>query len=217
MRRRLVAISVAVLLMTAGATTGPTTSPAPDPAVGRWFDRVADADPAVRADGRERLMCLRADRLPDLLAAARAAVPLRPDQAAVLREIVTQVVLTGEAYDVATPDNDPTGEVPRGTRYIMGQDWPFPDEYRPPRLGVPVVHCWPGFPAARLLRGGDLIVGLYNAPTPGPARPPTTRRPPPRTWSTACGPAPAGRGWPWPWCGTGDRSASPPRWPSSRS
>jgi hypothetical protein len=120
----------------------------------------------VREAAREALMGLSADRgLPQLLAVVRAAGPLRPDQAAALPEIVRQLRLTDEPYDMALGGNDDE------TRYILGQDWPGVPRGQD-RLGVPVVHRWPGFPSRRLLRDGDLILGLYNDPAAPPDRPP---------------------------------------------
>ena len=117
--RRPLAMTVALLLGVGGATpttaptTAPTTTPttAPAPPVGRWFDQLADPDPAVRDAAHESLMGLPAERLPDLLAVVRAAAPVRPDQAAALREIVCQVVLAAETYDA-------------DEKYILAQEWP---------------------------------------------------------------------------------------------
>ncbi len=45
----------------------------------------------------------------------------------------------------------------------MGIRWPL-EMVDAPRLGVPVVERWPGFPARRLLRDGDMILGVYVRP-----------------------------------------------------
>ncbi len=172
-RRSAIRATSAVLLLTAAATTapsttGPATAPAVDPPIARWFDQLADPDPAVRDAAAERLSGLPADALPRLLAVARAARPVAPAQAAALYEIVRQAFLAGLPYDTAgTP------------KYILGQSWPF-ELRQGERVGVPVVNRWPGLPARRVLRDGDLILGLYadldappdrpaDVPTPGPA------------------------------------------------
>jgi len=161
--RRLLAIPVAALLLAAGATTSPTTSPTPDPAadppIARWFDQLADADPAVRDDARQSLMGLTRDAdLNRLLAVVRAARPLRPAQAAVLHDIVCHVFLVADDPYVAVGDpGDPTHQQPH---YVMGIRWPA-DMLDGARLGVPVVERWPGFPARQLLRDGDMILGVY--------------------------------------------------------
>ncbi len=142
------------------AVVAATTAPVPAPPVGRWFAELADADPAVRDAARERLMGLSADDLPTLREAVRAAGPVAPAQAEALPEIVRQVFLAADPYDV---DDGPR-------QWIMGQGWPR-DVRHAERLGVPVVNRWPGFPARRWLRDGDLILGLYLDPDAPVGRP----------------------------------------------
>ena len=159
------AIAVALLLMTAGATPGPATAPATGPTVdaeiARQFKQLADPDPAVRDAARQSLMGLPVDALPKLLAIVREARPVLPAQAGALHEIVCQAYLAAEPYDgVTAPEvGDPNHQPPH---YVMGirwsQDLVFDDTLR---LGVPVVERWPGFPARRLLRDGDMIRGIY--------------------------------------------------------
>ena len=147
-----------VLLVTAAATAGPTTAPEPlDPAVRHTFDRLADPDPDVRDAARQQLMGLPADALPKLLAVVRAADPLLPAQAASLHEIVCHVWLTGDRYVAVGDADDPNHQTPH---YVMGLRWSG-DPAAGARLGVPVTERWPGFPARRLLRDGDLILGVY--------------------------------------------------------
>jgi hypothetical protein len=155
---RLLAIpAAAVLLVTAGATTGPTTIPAADPSIVRWFDQLADADPSVRDDARQSLMGLTCDAdLDRLLAAVRAARPLRPAQAAALHDIVCHVFLVADDPYVAV--GDPPNRAP--PHYVMGLRWANGMDDSP-RLGVPVVERWPGFPARQMLRDGDMILGVY--------------------------------------------------------
>ena len=159
----------ALTLLLAGATTAPTTAPTtgPAPPIARWFDQLADPDPAARDAARERIMGLTPGDLPALLDAVRSARPVRPAQAAALHEVVCHVVLSADPYD--TRDD-------AGPTYIMGQAWPLDVRYGPDRPGVPVVERWPGFPARRFLRDGDLILGLYadaDAPFDRPPDVPT--------------------------------------------
>ena len=168
--RNLARLAASVLLMAAATTAPvprPSAAPADDPAIARSFAQLADADPAVRDAARERLMGLSADALPALCSVAKGARPLRPDQAGVLHEIVTQVFLSADPY--ATAQGEPT-------RWIMGQNWPrwFSGGER---VGAPVVNRWPGFPSRRVLRDGDLILGLYTDPNAAADRPPDVPTP----------------------------------------
>ena len=146
----------------AGPTTGPAAAPPLDPTITKWFARLADPDPAVRDSARQDLMGLGGGDLPKLLAVVRAARPLRPAQAAVLYDVVSQVYLAAEPYPVALPD--PTAVNPQGRPYMIGLRWPEEISDGPARLGVPVVERWPGFPARRWLRDGDMILGVYVDP-----------------------------------------------------
>ena len=159
MRRR-PAILAAVPLLVGGATTAPATAPAPP--VAAWFAQLGDPDPTVRDAAREQLMGLSVDALPVLREVVRAG-PVRPAQAAALYEVVRHVLLAGEEYDAddARPD-----------RFIMGQSWPTAVREAADRPGVPVVDRWPGFPARRAFRDGDLILGVYSDPRAPPAQPP---------------------------------------------
>jgi hypothetical protein len=161
------AAAVVLLLVTAGATTAPSTLPATqptsaptvlDPAIHRWFDQLADPDPAVRDAAAERLMGLPVDALPRLQAIVRAADPLLPVQAAALHEIVCQAYLAGLPYavsDRATPTPDGSPPFVMGVRHI---EMPGEDSAR---FGVPIVERWFGFPARRQLRDGDMILGVF--------------------------------------------------------
>ena len=186
-RGRVPAVTTLLLLAAAAPATGPSAAPATfpstapsvapssrpsepvDPRVDRRFADLADPDPAVRADAREWLMGRPAADLPALLAAVRGADPLRPDQAAVLHDIVCQVFLAGDPYVAIGGPGDPDG--PRPPEYVMGVRWTSPGGYAP-RLGVPVDERWAGFPARRLLRDGDMILGVYLDPDARPDQDP---------------------------------------------
>ncbi len=162
-------LSTLTLLLVVGATTAPTTFPATaptteavalDPAIRRVFVRLADTDPVVRDAARESLMGLPSDALPKLLAIVRDADPLLPAQAAVLQEVVSHVYLTGERYAPMTDVDDPNRQQLRHVIGLRGPDLSFGGGLGVP-LGIPVVDRWPGFPARRVLRDGDLILGIY--------------------------------------------------------
>ncbi len=168
--RRPLAIPAVLLLLTGGAaTTAPTTSPVPDAPIARWFDDLADPDPAVRDRAREQLMGLSIDALPKLLDVVRAADRL-PARDVALHEIVDQAFLAADPY--AVRDGEDSADPTTGAHYIMGQSWPFGMRDAGNGLGVPVVNRWPGFPAARFLRDGDLITGIYDDPAAAADRSP---------------------------------------------
>jgi hypothetical protein len=155
-------VAAAVLVLLVGGTTvPPATSPAVDPAVRAAFDRLADPDPDVRDAAREELMGLSPDEgLAKLLAVVRAAAPLRPEQACQLREIVCHVYLTGENnYPAIGDGSGAAGFTPRS--FVIGIHW-LGGATEERRLGVPVGERWPGFPARRLLRPGDMITGVSS-------------------------------------------------------
>ncbi len=164
-------------LLLAAATAAPAAAPATapssapssapstrraDPAVAAAFGRLADPDPAVRDAAREWLMGLPADALPALLEACRSAAPVAPPQAAVLHEVVCQAFLAADPYPATGSADDP--QPGRDRTYIMGLLWTTAQDLSAHRLGVPVVDRWPGFPAGRFLREGDLILGVYGGP-----------------------------------------------------
>ena len=85
----------------------PATQAAPQtqPAVAaglikRWFDQLSDADPNLRDDATDQLMQLKRDDLPILRKVVQEALPLTPTQMEALPEIVSQVYLSGERYEV---------------------------------------------------------------------------------------------------------------------
>ncbi len=161
--RVLPTLAAALCLTLAGAA--PTTAPARvDPVVSRWFAQLADADPAARAAAREQLMGLSPDGLDRLLDVVRAAGgAVSPAQAEPLHDIVCHVFLAGEHYVAAGDPDDPRPLKDQLPRNVMGIRWPS-EMVDTPRLGVPVVERWPGFPARRLLQDGDMILGVFVRP-----------------------------------------------------
>jgi hypothetical protein len=92
----------AVLLRAAGPTTQPSpqTQPVKAESIRRWFDQLADADPAVREDAADNLMRLKRDDLPLLRSIVKNEIPLAPNQVDLLPGIVSQIFLSGEEYEV---------------------------------------------------------------------------------------------------------------------
>ena len=162
LRRVLPTLAVAAACLTSSAA-GPVTRPAAPPGlrIGRWFDQLADPDPAVRDAAQQQLMGLDLAGLDQLRAVVRAAGPaVTPAQVEPLRDIVTQCYLAHTHYVGTGEGDDPNVEVPR---YVMGIRLPEDVAYST-RLGVPVIERWPGFPARQMLRDGDMILGVFVNP-----------------------------------------------------
>ncbi len=156
-------LTAAVLVLAAGATTAPTTAPvadAPDLHVVRWVGGLANPDPAVRATSRELLTGLPRDDLVWLLRAVRSAGPIGPAQAAELREVVAQVYLAGEPYDAAAGHGPDDVFHPPDRPLTLGLGWPVGAMASGSPAGLTVADRWPGFPARRWLRAGDVIGGV---------------------------------------------------------
>jgi hypothetical protein len=117
-------------------------------------------NPQRRDDARGQLMALQKADLPALRAAALAQSPLLPGQIGQLREIVTQVFLSGEDYRK-------NAAVPRG---FLGLSWEKDVENdprfeeRPFADGIPVHERILGFPAFQVLQTGDSITKVLEQP-----------------------------------------------------
>jgi hypothetical protein len=127
----------------------PATAPPPPQqqsvdAVRTWYLQLADRDPEVREQARINLMGITLEKV---VAENR---PVQASQAAVLYDIVTHVYMAGEPYQV----NDTMGGF-LGLREM--RDWDAPP-------GVMITTRIAGFPAYRMLREGDLIVGIDEVP-----------------------------------------------------
>jgi len=105
-------------------------------------------DPRIRENALGELMDLKRPDLPMLRAAALSQSPLLPGQIASLRQIVAQVFLSGEKYNI--DPGDPGGFI--GTRFLTTPE------------GVLVMDRILGFPAYHYLRNGDLILQLIAYP-----------------------------------------------------
>jgi hypothetical protein len=159
-------LSVFTLLMSCVALTlraQPASRPAPAPApaapapaehsldaVRTWYVQLADRDPEVRERARINLMGIKRRDLPALEKVVAENRPVQASQAAVLYDIVTHVYMAGEPY--------PVSETMGGFLGLRNMgDWDSPP-------GVMITTRIPGFPAYRLLREGDVVVGIEEAP-----------------------------------------------------
>jgi predicted metalloprotease with PDZ domain len=142
--------------------TPPTTAPATQPSeqIHRWFDQLADADPAVRDAARVNLMGMKRDQLDQFKQLIEENRPLAPSQLAVLHDIVIHVYLAGEPYEKFP------GTSMIGVRLLKtisttipgddeGADWTT-------QRRVVVTERFPGFPAYRFLSNDDVILGVLR-------------------------------------------------------
>jgi hypothetical protein len=174
------------------APSGVDQSPAAE--VSRAFAELAHRDPAVREAALARLLRLPHVTLPDeigfapaeavrrelaglphstlpiLEAVVRQNLPLAPAQAAVLKEIVTQVFLSGEPYaasgrdgflgvrlGVVTVTSSGGDELPKDPKDINPFD---PAQALPPTTGVVIFERMPGFCGAQAFQEGDVVLGI---------------------------------------------------------
>ena len=144
----------------AGRRPAPGERPAAS-VLGQWFAELADADAAVRDAARMKLMGMRREDLAAFEGVVRESLPLMPSQAAVLRRIVTHVFLTGEPYQTTELEGF-LGVKMQETSVRV----PSADEAEPfaPAVGVVIVDRMPGFAGARMLRDGDVILGVVERP-----------------------------------------------------
>ena len=149
-----------IKLGAADAATQPAAPAAEDlKAIRASFADLANADPVVRSDAMVKLMGLKADELPQLKAVVQENRPLLPAQACVLEQIVTQVFLSGDPYE-----SDPTQGflgIKMETVQVTFHD-ALANEVHEHTLGVVVTDRMPGFPAARMLQDGDLILSILD-------------------------------------------------------
>jgi hypothetical protein len=157
------------------------------------FAELADSRADVRESARTTLMGMERRYLDDLRALVEHSRPLRPAQATALRQIVNHVYLSGETYEpdghdagflgvrtqhialtsaedddaVASPrpapDNTGNGDV-AGPVIPPGEGAAAATAARLPRVGMVVISRLPGFVAHRVLRDGDVILGIVERP-----------------------------------------------------
>jgi hypothetical protein len=147
----------------ADATTQPADTRTIDDlaAIKSWFSDLASADGTLRDDALTNLMGLKSSDLPALKQVVEESRPLVPAQASVLRQIVTQVFLSGEHYE-----GDPAAGF-LGIRMeqtaVSFRDPALPDA-PVTNAGVVIVERMPGFAGARMLRDGDVILAILDRP-----------------------------------------------------
>jgi hypothetical protein len=158
----------------------PATRPAPvavnvPPGVpadmARHFSDLASADPTVREAARIELMGLPAPDLLPLRQLAAANLPLDPEQTVALRDIVLHVYMAGLGDAPRATDDGFLGvklsEVtigPRKSAIGDGERDELPNRFAGATTGVVIVERMPGFCGARMLRNGDVIVGIAELP-----------------------------------------------------
>lgn len=138
----------------------PAPATRPD-AIAAAFQRLGDRDPDVREQARIELMGLHRSKLDALRAVVEKARFVSPEQASVLRDIVVHVYMAGEPQP---PDESPNGFL--GVR-IMLDTVAVADEQEQDAsrvVGIGVEGRFPGFCAFRMLRDGDVIVGVEEHP-----------------------------------------------------
>jgi hypothetical protein len=130
--------------------TQPTTaaSARPFPAMRQWFADLGSADGEVRDQAMVNLMGLRADDLPALRKLVEESRPLAPQQLVALKQIVIHDYLAGEPYDAKEGNG------------FLGIHLPGPTE----EAEAVVVNRLPGFVGERMLRDGDVILGVVERP-----------------------------------------------------
>jgi hypothetical protein len=152
--------------------------------MGKWFGDLANADGKVRDAAKVSLMGLGRDDLPALRKLVEQRRPLLPSQAVVLKDIVTQIYLSGDTFDTVVNGRDGflgirPAEVSVGIRQTDDQpgqppvpqvlpNAPFPgaiDMIDPNQVcGILVMDRMPGFAGARSLQNGDIILGIVERP-----------------------------------------------------
>lgn len=142
----LLLVPIVLLSLTAGASTSQ-----PADSITQWFAQLNDADGDVRDRAAENLMGLTRGQLRELRDVVAAAGPLSPGQNSALREIVTHVFISSADYQLEREDAP-----------FVGLSWTRSDMV--PAQGVIVERRVPGFSAYRMLRDGDVIVGIKELP-----------------------------------------------------
>lgn len=130
--------------------------PATKPSVEAMFAQLSAADQGAREAARAELMRLQRDDLIELKSVVQRAKPLKPAQAAALRQIVQEIYLSGERYPRASRE----GFLGVLMDDSVPADWR--DNEAPATLGVIVADRIPGFCAARVLLDGDVILGTAS-------------------------------------------------------
>lgn len=148
----------------------PATQPVIEAKLQVWFNDLAASDAAARDAALDELLALTRAELPGLRRVVEKARPVAPSQAHALRDVVNHVFLSGQTYN-AEPR---VGFLGLGMPMLDSVEVPRVGEHPEPRnapglnranTGVPVENRIPGFCAFRVLRDGDVILGILK-PTP---------------------------------------------------
>lgn len=144
-----------------GAATRPADKPDRGAQIKKWFADLASPDAVVRNNALVELLGLSSSDLPTLKKIAEASRPLAPSQAVVLRQIVTQVYLSGKTYD-----SDPaSGFIGIRLDLTVVSVHEAPNGESVPVRGIVVAERMPGFAGSRTLRDGDVILGVVDRPS----------------------------------------------------
>ena len=114
----------------------------------QWFSDLASPDGELRDQALVNLMGLRGDDLPALRKLVEESRPLAPQQLVALKQIVIHDYLAGEPYDVQEGQG------------FLGIHLPSITE----DADAIVVNRLPGFVGERMLRDGDVILGILEHP-----------------------------------------------------
>ena len=163
-RSRFAAVLAAAVLAAALTPPGADASLAERPevvAMRQWFAELDDADAAVREAARTKLMGMRRQDLPAFRKLVSDSLPLAPSQAAVLRQIVTHVYLSGEEYQTARAEGFLGVKMQETSVRLPAAD---STEQFAPAVGVVIVERMPGFVGSRMLLDGDVVLGIVERP-----------------------------------------------------
>ena len=147
-------LAATLLALGAAPASQPATAPSTGEAVRTWYLQLADPDPDVREQARINLMGIKRRDLDTLEKVVAENRPVQPSQAAVLYDIVMHVHMAGEPYQAANAAGG-----------FLGMRWELAEQdfwTDPP--GVIVSQRLPGFCSYRMLRTGDVIVGIAEMP-----------------------------------------------------
>jgi hypothetical protein len=135
--------------------------------VTRWWADLNHQDPVIREAARAGLMGLSRMDLPALREIVSESRPLSPTQTVLLREIVSQVFLSGEPYPTEGKYGF-LGVRPSEVSMTSQDDVPaLGDRGNDPNAiyGVVIVERMPGFCGARGFLDGDVILGIVERPS----------------------------------------------------
>lgn len=127
------------------------------------FNDLGHPEPEVRDAARVRLMGMGRPQLETFQQIVKESQPLMPSQAAVLREIVGHVYLSGETYEsegtagflgVRMQEVTLTTPSPEAGPALGGR---YP-------VGIVIVDRMPGFSASRMLLDGDVVLNIVERP-----------------------------------------------------